>query len=192
MTKKIPGAVRGRPKWDLLKDDDRHLIAFFWATQIHENQFRLNAKATRHAVAMSLAAFELGGNGKSALSRSADNLSVLFRREGKLEFQTRISRSQFESHQEANDIKKRADDILRKARWAMEANIEWTEAMAAALIVAFHGQERESALTLARLNCLAFSEMSFFERSLKPFIIGRFDQTKRVIFSLPDFMPNFV
>src|ERR1700730_6737973 len=41
-------------------------------------------------------------------------------------------------------------------------------------------------------NCLAVSEGDFFERSLKPFIVGRFDLSKRVEFSLPDFMPNFV
>jgi hypothetical protein len=179
--------VRGRPSRDLLRDRDRYLIASFWATQFVENQLIGNQKATRHAVAMTYAAIERG-----EMMGSPENLAAISSGEGKLVFRTTISRRQFEERPEGHHIKARADDIRRKARWAMESNYEWTEAMAGAFGVAYYHAERECALTLARLNCLAVSEVDFFEQSLKPFIVGRFGPAKRVFFGLPDFMPNFV
>jgi hypothetical protein len=177
-------ADRGRPNWDLLRDRDRYLIASFWATQIVENQLSGNQKATRHAVAMTYAAIERG-----EMMGSPENLAG----EGKLVFRTTISRRQFEERPKGHPIKARADDIRRKAERAMKSNrYEWLEAMTAAFGLAFYHPDREYALTLARLNCLAVSEVNFFEQSLKPFIVGRFDPAKRVFFGLPDFMPNFV
>jgi hypothetical protein len=172
---------KGRPDWDLLKDPDKYLIASFWATHIVENKFRGNAKATRHAVAITYAAVERG-----EMIGSPENLAAISSGEGKLVFRTTISRKQFEERPKGHPIKARADVICRKAERAMKSN-----RMAAAFSLAYDHREREHALTLARLNCLAVSEGDFFERSLKPFIVGRFDPSKRVVFSLPDFMPNF-
>jgi hypothetical protein len=188
MVTKPTGQRKGRPDWDLLLAPDRYLIASFWATQIRENQLNGNQKATCHAVAMHYAAIERG-----ELMDSADNRTTLYRGEGKLQFRSTISLMQYCSRPDRQAIKARADDIRRKAERAMKSNrCEWLEAMGAAFAVAFYCPDREGALTLARLNCLAVSEGDFFERSLKPFIVGRFDPSKRVVFSLPDFMPNFV
>jgi hypothetical protein len=179
---------RGRPNWDLLLDRDRYLIAAFWATLIHNNQLKGDQKVTRHAVAMTYAAIERG-----EMMGSSENLAAISSGEGKLVFRTAISRRQFEERPKGHPIKARADDILRKAERAMKSDrYEWLEAMANAFAVAFYFPEREHALTVARLNCMAVSEGDFFEQSLKPFITGRFDPSKRVFFGLPDFMPNFV
>jgi hypothetical protein len=179
---------KGRPDWDLLKDPDKYLIASFLATHIVENKFRGNAKATRHAVAITYAAIERG-----EIIGSPENLAAISSGEGKLVFRTTISRKQFEERPKGHPIKARADVICRKAERAMKSNrYKWLEAMAAAFSLAYDHREREHALTLARLNCLAVSEGDFFEQSLKPFITGRFDPSKRVFFSLPDFMPNSV
>jgi hypothetical protein len=75
------GRREGRPDWNLLTDDDRYLIAAFWAIQQYESQFRQNARATRHAVAMTLAAVE---NGK--LEVSPENRATLRNKMGKLSF----------------------------------------------------------------------------------------------------------
>jgi hypothetical protein len=182
MVTKPTGQRRGRPDWDLLLDPDRYLIASFWATQIRENQLNGNQKATRHAVAMTYAAIERG------------KLAAIFNGKGKLVFRTGITRVQYEKDAgaKANPIKARADDLRRKAERAMESNrYEWLEAMAGAFAAAYYDQDRENALTLARLNCMAASEGDFFERSMEPLITGRFDPSKQVFFSLPDFMPNF-
>ncbi|MDQ6868134.1 MAG: hypothetical protein M3178_06915 [Pseudomonadota bacterium] len=187
MVTKRTDRPRGRPNWDLLADRDRYLIASFLATHIVENQLMGDQKATRHAVAMTYAAIERG-----EMTGSLENLAAISRGEGKLKFRTTISRRQFEERPKGAPINARADDIRRKARRAMKSNYEWTEAMADAFGVAYYFPERECALTHARLDCLAVSEVDFFERSLKPFITGRFDPAKRVFFSLPDFMPNFV
>jgi hypothetical protein len=190
MVTKRTGRPRGRPDWDLLLDRDRYLIAAFWATLIHDNQLKGDQKVTRHAVAMLYAAIKRG-----ELTDSADNLATLNRGEGKLKFRTSITRVQFDEHAgvKANDIKTYADNLRRKAERAMKSNrYEWLEALTAAFALAFYHPDREYALIFARLNCLAVSEMAFFEQSLKPFIVGRFDPAKRVFFGLPDFMPNFV
>jgi hypothetical protein len=188
MVTKRTGQPAGRPKWDLLADRDRYLVAAFSATQIVENKVWHNSKATRHAVAMTYAAIECG-----KMVGSSENLAIITRGEGKLNFQTTISWHQYKENPKHNSIKARADDILRKAERAMKSNRhEWIEAMSVAIGLAYYYPEREDALTLTRLHCLVAYEMAFFERSLKPFIVGRFDSSKRVIFSLPDFMPNFV
>jgi hypothetical protein len=190
MVTKPTGQRKGRPDWDLLLDRERYLIAAFWATLIHDNQLKGDQKVTRHAVAMLYAAIDRG-----ELTDSADNLATLNRGEGKLKFRTSITRVQFEEHAgvKANDIKTYADNLRRKAERAMKSNrYEWLEALTTAFALAFYHPDREHALTLARLNCRAVSEEDFFERSLKPFIVGRFDPSKRVVFKLPDFMPNFV
>jgi hypothetical protein len=178
----------GRPSWNLLADRDRYLVAVFWATQIVESQFGGNKRATRHAVAMTFAAIERG-----KLIGSVDNLAVISREEGKLAFRHKLlSRKQFEERPEANEIKKRADDIRRTANWAMESDsYDWLQAITAAFAVSFYEHDRETALILARVNCTAVDDLAFFERSLRPFIIGRFDPAKRVVFSLPEFTPNF-
>jgi hypothetical protein len=178
----------GRPSWNLLTDRDRYLVAAFWATQIVESQFRGNKRPTRHAVAMTFAAVERG-----KLIGSVDNLAVVSSGEGKLGFRHKLmSTKQYEERPEANDIKKRADDIRRTANWAKDSECyEWLEAVTAAFGVAFYYPDCERGLSLARVNCAAVGELAFFERSLRPFIIGRFDPTKRVVFILPEFTPNF-
>ena len=179
MATKRTGRPRGRPSWDLRTDGDRWLIGAFWATQFFE-------KATRHSVAMTYAAVELG-----ELARSSENDTVRSSGRGKLEFGVTISQAQYVSNPKGHSIKKRADDILRKANRALRDDIDWTQAMAAAFMLAFYHADREYALLTGFVNCMAISEGEFFEQSLRPFIIGRFDPSKRVSFSLPDFMPNF-
>jgi hypothetical protein len=196
-----PAAIgrEGRPDWNLLADDDRYLIAAFWAIQIYENKFRQNTRATRHAVAMTLAAVE---NGK--LEVSPENRATLHNKRGKLSFKTDMTLTKDEKSGKGgwagkgessapwNRVKARCDDIRRKADRALKSEQHsWLEAITAAFTVSFYGPDCEKALLLARVNCTAVGELAFFERSLRPFIIGRFDSAKRVNFRLPEFMPNF-
>jgi hypothetical protein len=188
------GNREGRPAWNLLADNDRHLIAFFWATQIYESQICKNTKATRHAVAMTLAAVqrgylevEEGEKGKP----SPTNLATMRARSGKLTFRTNATESKDTEHL-WNAVKAKADDIRRKAERAMKSeHFEWLKVMAAAMIATFYHTDLESALSIAMEHCSLAREPEFFERSLHPFIIGRFDPTKRVVLKLPEFMPNF-
>jgi len=187
MVTKPTGPHKGRPNWDLLYDRDRYLVAAYCATFFFENKFKCDSKVTAHSVAMTYAAIE-----KGEMMESRENLAVMSRCNGKLVFRTTILRRQFEERPKGTHIKNRADEIIRKTRRAGKCNKQWLQAMTKALFWAFYHIERQGALTVTYQNCLAVSEGDFFERSLKPFIVGRFDLSKRVEFSLPDFMPNFV
>jgi hypothetical protein len=166
-----------------LRHQDRYIVAAVHATFLFENKFKGDSKVTAHAVAMTYAAIERG-----EMMGSSENLAG----EGKLVFRTAISRRQFEERPKGHPIKARADDILRKARRAGKSNRQWLQVMTKAFFWAFYHEERQGALTVTCQNCLAADESDFFEYSLKPFIVGRFDPSKRVVFRLPDFMPNFV
>jgi hypothetical protein len=187
MVTKPTGQRRGRPNWDLSRERDKYFVAAFCATFFFENKFKGDSRVTAHAVAMTYAAIERG-----QLIRSPEILAVMSCGKGKLVFRTTISRKQFEERPKGHPIKARADDILRKARRAGKFNKQWLQAMTKAFFWAFYHEERQGALTVTYQNCLAADESDFFERSLKPFIVGRFDPAKRVFFGLPDFMPNSV
>jgi hypothetical protein len=153
------------------------MLALLWASIIYEGRFGDNTNATRHAIAISLAAAECG------LFDQVQN--------EKLVFKIAVTRAQLEAGPKSNGIKARADIILRKFNRAMDSDGEWLMMMSAAIINAFWGQDQGTAAALAWANCAAVGELEFFNRSLQPFIAGRFDPAKRVKFSLPDFMPNF-
>jgi hypothetical protein len=182
---KPTGQPRGRRAWNLRKDRDRYLIAAFWATQIHENQFKSDPRATRRAVAMLYAAIERG-----ELSDSVVNRETINKQGGKLIFGSPTTRAQHDAG--SNPIQSRADDIRRKAERAMKEDPYWIERMAAAFQAAFFGPYERLAREEAFTRCAEISEIEFFERSLVPFIEGRFDVSKATVFRLPDFMPNIV
>lgn len=177
MATKPTGRPRGRPGWNLRADRDRYVLALLWASIIYEGRFGDNTDATRHAIAMGLAAPECG---------YFDQVQS-----GKLVFKIAVTQAQLMAGPKSNGIKARADDILRKFNRAVDLDGEWLMMMSAAMISAFYGQDQGTAAALAWGNCAAVGELEFFNRSLQPFIAGRFDPAKRAKFSLPDFMPNF-
>jgi hypothetical protein len=183
MVTKRTGKPRGRPTWDLRKDRDRYLIAAFWATQVHESQFNSNQRATRRSVAMLFAAIERG-----ELEASEGNRTTVLQGSGKLAFGASVTRAQNDAG--SNPIQARADDIRRKAERALREDADWTERMATAFHAAFYYPSESSAKLAAFSVCAKITETEFFGKSLVPFIEGRFDPLKAVVFTLPDFMPN--
>jgi hypothetical protein len=126
---------------------------------------------------------------RGELENSDANRKTIAKQNGKLRFRAAITRAQSDSSG-LSQVHMRADDIRRKANRALREDPYWIQRMAAAFCAAFYAPFEREARFVAFENCAQISEIPFFGRSLVPFIEGRFDPSKAVAFTLPDFMPN--